>query len=105
VKSSDHEPATWAQFLGTYAAIILSGLGFALLLERWWGINPYRSIWIFGGILFSTLSSGHPRVMYAVVGTWLAQVPERSLRPLLAVLGLVLLVGALLLPEAAFRSH
>jgi hypothetical protein len=103
VNSSDHEPATWVQFLGTYAGIILSGLGVAFLLERWWGINPYRTIWIFGGVLFCTLSSGHPLVLYAVVRTWLAQVPERSLRPLLAGLGLVLLVGGLFLPEAALR--
>ena len=97
---------TWTQWLTGYTALVLTGLAAAFRLDRWAGLDPYRTIWILGGTLFCVLSSGRPLFWYTLVRStgWFAGVAERHMRPLLAGLGLILLAGGLLLPATIFRG-
>jgi hypothetical protein len=67
LRDSELIPLSWGQFLRGYFSLILGLIALAILLERWAGIDAYRTAVVAGGILFCLAALRRPTRLYLVV--------------------------------------
>ena len=103
MRNSGPMQVSWSQFLRGYLALVLGVMALAIVLERWVGINPYRTAAVACGFLFCLAALGRPGRLYLVVRNtgWFAFIRDvQVMRLLLAALGLALVGAGLWLPVA-----
>ena len=86
-----------------YLALLAALIALALLLERWSGIDPYRTMVVACGLVFCLAALGRPARLYLIVRNtgWFALIrDELVMRWLLGAIGVLGIVAGLFLPGA-----
>jgi hypothetical protein len=79
-----------AMFLGVYVGSLAVGIALAVILERQYGINAYRTILVYCGGFFLLGATGHPWWIFATLRRlgWFALIEsDAAMRVVLGVLG------------------
>ena len=102
VGSAGERSPNMATFLGVYVGSLAVGIALALILERQYGINAFRSLLVYGGSFFLLGATGRPWWIFATLRRlgWFALIEsDAAMQVVLGVLGAVLaafgLVGRL----------
>jgi len=90
----------YPKFLAGYFTGLIGGIGLAVGGKAVFGIDPYGTIFVVGGLVYLVAAAQRPRIVYLVLRNvgWFRSIDSiRTLRWIMFLLGLLLLAVGLLL--------
>ncbi|HVX89593.1 MAG TPA: hypothetical protein VG940_11730 [Gemmatimonadales bacterium] len=102
----DREFIPFRKFLVGYLTGLFGTIGLTYFGHRLWGLNPYGTMLIVGGVVYLLAAGQRPLIVYHVLRQvrWFGRIHDpRRLRVIMLVLGLLLLlVGSYVLVDGVY---